>query len=164
MDIRLQAVTGVVPPELAEARIREVWPSVARAPGIAALGKSLTRTIVLAPLAWMLMAMVYFGKVLPVFARRYELTNRRLVVRKGWSGKISEEIPLDKIDDVELVTDANTEFFRAATLRILSAGKEALTLPGVPDPESFRQAIINACNAWVPGRSKSLPFVAASAK
>ena len=38
-----------------------------------------------------------------------------------------------------------------------------MTLPGVPDPESFRQAIFNARNAWVPGMAKRLPFLAASA-
>ena len=51
MDMRQQAVTGVVPPELAEARIRECYPSVARNPAVARLGQTLMRTIVLASLA-----------------------------------------------------------------------------------------------------------------
>ena len=163
MDSRPQAITGVTSPEFAEARIRESWPSVARASGIAALGKMLTRTIILAPLAWMLMSLVYFGKLMPFAMTRYTLTNRRLMIRKGWKGTPRHEIPLAQIDDVRLVTDANSDFFRAANLEIMSQGRVAFTLLGVPDPESFRHAIVNACNAWVPGRAKSLPFIAASA-
>ena len=116
IDFRQLAVTGVVPPEMEEARIREVWPSVASSSGIAGLGKALTRTIVLAPLAWLLMAGAYFGKVLPFLARRYAVTNRRVMIRKGWKGVVTHEVALNKIDDVRLKGDDNTDFFRAATL------------------------------------------------
>lgn len=163
MDMRLQAVTGVVPPETGEATLRETWASVASSPGIASLGKMLTGTIVLAPLAWVIMGAIYFGKLLPIFMRRYTLTNRRLMIRAGWAGKPIKEVPLAKIDEVRLVSDANTQFFRAANLEIIGGGQTLLTLAGVPDPESFRHAIINTRNAWVPGKSKSMPFLPASA-
>lgn len=163
MDIRQQAVTGVIAPEVAEARIREIYPSVARAAGIASLGKTLTRTIILAPLAWLIMSAAYFGKLLPLFMTRYALTNRRLMIRKGWAGTPSQEIPLSQIDDVRLNPTSVDDFFRSADLEIISQGRVALTLPAVPDPESFRHAILHACTAWVPGKAKTLPFIAASA-
>ena len=156
-------VTGVVPPELGEARIREAYPSVASSSAIAAIGQKLTRTILLAPLAWALMAGVYFGKVLPIFMRRYTLTNRRLMIRKGWKGNAGQEVPLAKIDDVRVVSDGNTDFFRAATLEIISAGQVVMKLPGTPEADAFRIAILNARNAWVPGMAKTQPFIAASA-
>jgi hypothetical protein len=163
-DERQQPVTGVVPPQVAEAKIREAWPSVSRAPGVANLGRLLTRTILLAPLGWLVMSLLYFSKVIPGFARRYTLTNRRLMIRHGVIGKVAGEIALADIDEVRIQTDANSDFFRAATLEILSGGQVRLTLPGTPEPESFRIAILNACNAWVPGRtSKTVPFVPASA-
>src|SRR5436190_16987323 len=127
MDIRQQAITGVIPPDLAEARIRERWPSVARNPAIARLGQMLTRTIILAPLAWLLMAGLFFSKIGPFFARRYTLTNRRLMIRKGWKGKVVQEVPLAQIDDVRLVTDGNSDFFRAGNLEIISNGKVVMT-------------------------------------
>src|SRR6267142_2425801 len=100
MDIRQpQAITGVTPPEFAEARIRETFPSVARS-GVASLGKALTRSIILAPLAWLIMSGAYFGKLLPIFMTRYTLTNRRLMIRKGWKGIPKQEIALAQIDDV----------------------------------------------------------------
>src|ERR1700693_4110973 len=97
VDYRLQAVTGVVPPEVGEAKIREAWPSVASWPAVAALGQQLTRTIVLAPLAWLIMSAVYFGKLLPFAASRYTLTNRRLMIRRGWHGTPTHEILLANI-------------------------------------------------------------------
>ena len=158
-----QVITGVMPPELGEARIREAFPSVASKPAVASLGRTLTRTIVLAPLAWLLMAPVYFGKLLPFVGRRYTITNRRVMVRTLWKAAVLKEIALADIDEVRVVLDANSDFFRAANLEIVSKGQVALTLPGVPEPEGFRHAIVNACNAWVPGRARG-PFVPASAK
>ncbi len=156
-------VTGVIPPQIAEGRIREIWPSVARLPGLAGIGRALTGTIVLAPVAWLIMSAAYFGKLLPFVMTRYRLTNQRLMIRKGWKGTPSAEVPLEKIDEVRVVRDANSEFFRAGALEIVSGNQVILALPGVPEPESFRQAILNARNAWVPGKAKTLPFIPASA-
>ena len=57
------------------------------------------------------------------------------------------------------MTDGNSQFFRAATLEIVSAGKVMLTLPGCPEADAFRISILNACRAWAPGRLKEV-FVA----
>jgi Bacterial PH domain len=159
----LPAVTGLVPPLLAEARIREAWPSVQSMPALASLGRALTRTIILAPLAWILMSGIYFGKLMPIVGRRYTLTNRRVMVRKGWSCAVGQEVALADIDDVRVVLDANSDFFRAGNLEIISKGQVAMTLRGVPEPEGFRHAILNSCNAWVPNRAKG-PFLAATFK
>jgi hypothetical protein len=164
LEVRKQVVTGVVPPQLGEALIREVWPSVAAYSRVAALGRRLTRTIIGAPLAWLMLAPFYLLKVLPIgkLAVRYTLTNRRLMIRRGMRPQPSEEVALGAIDDVRLLDDSNSEFFRAGTLEIVSAGKVALRLPGVPEPNSFRHAIINAIRAWAPGKADG-PFVPAKA-
>jgi hypothetical protein len=158
------AIAGLTPPDLAEVRVREAFPSVARNSGIASLGRALTSTIVLAPLAWLLMLPLYFGKLAPIIGRRYTLTNRRIMIRHGLSATPGQFVPLAEIDDVRIVTDANSTFFRAATLEIISQGRVALTLPGVPEADCFRQAILNTRNAWVPGKASTQPFIAASAK
>ena len=161
-DMRQQVVTGIVPPQVGEALIREVFPSVAAHPAVAGLGRMLTRTIIGAPLAWLLMVFFYFAKALPFLGRRYTLTNRRLMIRKGISRRPSWAVPLAEIDDVHVQLDANSEFFRAGNLDILSQGKVIYTLRGVPEPESFRQSIINTYKAWVPGKASG-PFIPAKA-
>jgi hypothetical protein len=158
IEMRQQAVTGLVPPQQGEALIRQTWPSVQRFTGPASLGRLLMSHAwlrPLAPLSWLLMAPLYFVKILPGFARRYALTNRRLMIQSGLKQVPTHEVALHDIDDVRLKTDANSEFYRAATLEVLSRGQVVLTLPGVPDPESFRHTILNASKAWGPsGNSK----------
>ena len=164
-DARKQVVTGLIPPQVDEAVIRIVWPSVAAFPRVAATGRILMRSIIGAPLGWLLLAPFYFLKVLPLpgLKRRYVLTNRRLMRQAGPRQRPAQEVALADIDDVRLSTDANTAFYRAAKLEIVSKDQVAMSLPGVPNPESFRQAILNACKAWVPGRAARDPFVPASA-
>jgi hypothetical protein len=163
-DRRKQAVAGLTPPQLDEAKIRDAWPSVAAYPRIAGLGRFLMkRTFVLAPLAWLILALPYFLKVLPGMARRYTLTNRRLMLQHGIRPQPAAEVPLADIDEIRICEDANSAFFRAATLEVLSKGQVVLRLPGVPNPEAFRHAILNACRAWVPGKAAAEKFIPASA-
>ena len=161
-DVRQQVITGVVPPQISEAVIRVAWPSVAAWPAVATLGRILTRTIIGAPLAWLIMAPIYFCKVLPFLGKRYTVTNRRVMIQRGLTAAPGAAVELSAIDDVRLQRDANSEFFRAATVEIISDGKVALTLPGVKEADSFRQTLLNACRAWAPGRIRD-EFIPASA-
>lgn len=172
-EVRAQPVTGLTPPQLGEALIREAYPSVTRFPAVASAGRVLIRSIIGAPLGWATMLFFYFLKVLPFGAVRYALTNRRLLVLRGWkecSGlhmarqayQPSEQVALSDIDEIRVQTDANSEFFRSATLEVVSKGKVVMTLPGVPDPESFRHAVINARRAWVPSPVQAQPAPASA--
>ncbi len=156
-DPHAQAVTGVAPPQVSEAIIRDAWPSVAAHPGPASLARATYRSIILAPIGWLVLAPIYFAKLLAILpglsglATRYRLTNRRLMICKGLQPVPDKEVPLDRIKDVKLVTDANSEFFVAGTLEVIDeAGQTVLTLPGVPEAESFRQAVLQAAAAWGP--------------
>jgi membrane protein YdbS with pleckstrin-like domain len=150
-----QVVTGVVPPTEKEAMIRDVWASVTASPAIPGLAKTLIRSIVLAPLGWLLLAPLFFKKVLGIlpFARglavRYTLTNRRLMIRHGLKPVIVQEIPLTRIKDARLVPGSFDQYYLTGTLEVIDAdGKVALTLPGVGEPESLRQTILQAVSAF----------------
>jgi hypothetical protein len=153
-------MTSILHPN--ETRIREIWPTVARIPAVAGLGKLLIHTIVLAPLGWLVMGGAYFVKILPVLGTRYRLTDKRIAIMRGWGKSVSAEVPLAEIDDVQIDAATNDSFFRSADLKIMRAGQVALTLRAVPDPEAFRHAILDARNAWVPGKVKTLPFISAA--
>ena len=148
--------------DLPERRIRDKWPSLARVPAVAGIGKMLNNTIILAPLGWLLMAPFYFGKLLPFIAVRYRLTNKKIAIVKGWKFSVSQAVALGDIDDVVLDPASVDQFFRSADLQIMSGGTVKMTLSAVPDAEAFRHAILDARNAWAPGKAKSLPFIAAS--
>jgi hypothetical protein len=140
-------------PPAAEAILRVVWPAVTRFPAVATVARLLMRPLVTAPLAGLLLAPFYFGKVLPGFAVRYTLTNRRLAIQRGLQPRSVREVALAEIDDVVIRRDANSAFYRAGTLEVVGRGEIRLVLPGVPYPDAFRQAILHACMAWSPGRA-----------
>jgi hypothetical protein len=156
-DLRDQAVTGVAPPQLVEAIIRDVWPSVAAYPGVASFARATYRTIVFAPLGWLTLAPIYFKKLfgfLPGMAGlavRYRLTNRRLMICKGLQPVPDKEVALDQIKDVRLIKDDNSDFFVSGTLEVTDhAGNVVMTLPGVAEAESVRHSILQAAAAWGP--------------
>jgi hypothetical protein len=161
-----QAIAGLTPPQQAEAMVREVWPSVVEAqPALAALGQKLISSVVLAPLGWLLLAPLYFKKILPFLSTRYTLTNRRLMIRRGLKPRPVKEVALADIDDVRVAADSHNVFYKSATLEVLSKERVVLTLAGVPESDSFRHSILNTVAAWVPGKAKELrPFVPANAK
>jgi hypothetical protein len=158
-----QAVTGVVPPELGEAMIREIRPTVlAGGAGIPTLAKKLIYSIVLAPVGWFLLAPLFAKKMLPFLCPRYTLTNRRLMIQHGLKPSPVQSVELRDIDDVRLVDASRDTFYQSGTLEVVSAGKVVMTLTGVPEPEGFRRAIRSAVSAWVSGKPAG-PFVPASA-
>ena len=159
-----QAVAGLMPPQLSEAMIREVWPSVrAVSSGVAGLSAKLMRSVLLAPLGWMFNALLFGRKFAPLLCQRYTLTNRRLMVQRGWKPAPTQEVALTNIDDVRLLADSYDAFYRSGDLQILTGGKEVLKLVAVPEPESFRQGILNAVKSWGGPDKLKGPFVPASA-
>jgi uncharacterized membrane protein YdbT with pleckstrin-like domain len=153
LDARQKVGTGMISPHTGEVMIREVWPSVTAMPAAAALGQKLICSIVLAPLGWLLLLPIYFLKILPFVAKRYTLTNRRLMIRRGLKATPTQQAPLDQIDDVRLVESSIDKFYRSATLEILSGGNVILRLPAVPQADSFRHAILDTRIAWAPHKS-----------
>jgi hypothetical protein len=159
-----QAVTGLTPPQRAEAIIREVRPTVAAHPGLSGPAQMFLQSVILAPLGWLLLAPLFPLKFLPFVCKRYTLTNRRLMVRRGLARpRPIQEIALTDIDDVRVAPNSQNIFYHSGVLEILSQGKTVFHLPGVPQPEAFRHTILNAVRAWAPGKAAGA-FVPASAK
>ena len=88
---------------------------------------------------------------LSFLAVRYRLTNRRLMICQGMRPKPKQEVPLNQIKDVVVITDANSDFFFSGTLEVRdAAGHTLMTLPGVREPEGMRQHILQTAAAWGP--------------
>ncbi|MGH7173292.1 MAG: PH domain-containing protein [Gemmataceae bacterium] len=159
-----QAVAGLMPPQLAETMIREVWPTVRNvSAAVAGLSATLMRSMFLAPLGWMFNILLFGRKFAPFLCQRYTLTNRRLMVQRGWKPAPVQEVALADIDEVRLLADSYDAFYRSGDLQVLSGDKEVLKLVGVPEPESFRLAIVNAVQSWGGSDKLKGPFVPASA-
>jgi hypothetical protein len=152
-----QIITGVVPPQLQEAMIREVWATVAANGPVLSMARKLIKSIFLAPLGWLLIAPFWakrflgFLPGLSFLTVKYTLTNRRLMIRAGMKPHMTKEISLADIGDVRIRTDGNSDFYTTGDLVIQRPdGTTAFELPGMPEPESFRLAILQSRDAWAP--------------
>src|SRR6185437_2845892 len=116
-----QAIAGLMPPQVGEAMIREVWPTIMGVQfSVASLSSKLMKTFFLAPLGWMLNGLLFGKKFAPFLCKRYTLTNRRLMIQHGWKPAPVQEVPLKDIDDVRLIADTYDAFYRSGDLEVLS--------------------------------------------
>lgn len=177
-DLRTQAVTGVIPPQVTEATIAIRWPSVTAYMGgkpaelgqaIQEAAKRLLQGVMALPqfwlvclvllfvtpiaalialAAWLLLAPFYFAKILPVFMTRYVLTNKRVMVQEGWALKPGLQVNLPDIKEIRIVPGSEHPFYLSADLEFLFGQTGSMTLHGVKEYKTFKAAIENAYVAW----------------
>jgi len=164
-------IRGVTPPELAEVTSTVVWPSIGAYPlgrllgrwcglrlgiGFFTLGKAMALLTIPLSLA------LYVWKILPWICRRYRLTNRRIVIQKGYSAKDVASIGFDQFDAIDIQTLPGQAWLRCGDMLFVlvrrgsppvgrgspdPAGQVVLRLSGVPRPEVFRQICLEAQTA-----------------
>lgn len=153
-----QPIAGVAPPEAGEVVSMTVWPSI----GAYGLGRLVGRLSasrigwgfftlgkVLA-LATIPLSLVLFAwRLLPFVGRRYVLTNRRVVIRKGLSGEDGDSVELDKFDSIQVRVLPGQEFLFAGEVIFQRDGSEVLRLSGVTRPEVFRRICLKGRDAVV---------------
>ena len=157
-----QAIAGVVTPTSGEVPSMTIWPSI----GCFALGRTvgklsanrigwgfftLGKLLALATIPISLAAFAW--RVLPFVARRYALTNQRVVVQKGLSKVEEKSIGLDEFDSIEVRVTPGQEFFHAGDLVFKQGSQEVLALSGVARPQPFRQVCLKAQTALLSVRT-----------
>jgi hypothetical protein len=153
-----QAIAGVVPPEVAEVTSALVWPSI----GAYGLGRLVGRCCgvrvgygffrlgkLLALLTIPLSLAVYVWKILPFVCRRYRLTDRRIVIQKGYSSKDEKSVGLEEFDSIEFRVLPGQAWLRCGEMLLRRDAQDVVRLSGVPRPEVFRQICLEAQTAFV---------------
>ena len=102
-----------------------------------------------------------------VFTKRYLdrmdclLTDKALKVRKGVFVRIEKTIPLEKITDMGMVQGPIMRHFDVYTLTVETAGQSGqgalVSLTGIVDAKSFREAVLNQREAISAASSHSDP-------
>ncbi len=90
---------------------------------------------------------VYAWRLMPYRARRYTLTNRRVVVQKGLRPADERAIDLDAFDTIQVEVQPGQAWLRAGDLVFQHDGRQVFRLPGVPRPVPFRETCIKAQTA-----------------
>jgi hypothetical protein len=154
-----QPITGVMPSELAEVTCKVVWPTigatgagrwVGRLSDIRlGFGEFFTLGKIMAIATIPISLVVFFWMLMPVVCRRYTLTNRRIIIRKGLSVVDGRWISLDDFDAIDIEVLPGQAWLHAGDLVFRHGDNVVLRLPGVPRPEVFRQVCLTSQTALV---------------
>jgi hypothetical protein len=151
-----QAITGVTPSQTSECTIMTVWPSIASL----AIGRWIGQMCLLggrSPLAigkfmaFLLIPVamnVFIHTLTPWGARRYRLTNRRVIVEKGLRPVEDRSVEFDRFDTIVVDVQPGQEWYPAGDLIFRKGAVETFRLFGVPRPETFRQTCLKARNSY----------------
>lgn len=167
----MQAIAGVSPSTVSETTTMTIWPGITRF----ALGRAFGQMYdigrggyiftvgnLLALLTAPGGAKLYLLRVAPGIALRYRLTNRRIIVERGWSAKEEKYVDLDRFDSIEIVRRPGMRWFDHGDLIFKLGQTETFRLEAVPRPNSFKATVWKAHMAFS-GVKKALQREAAMA-
>lgn len=156
-----QPISGVAPPQLGEVTVMTVWPTMGSlAPGRllglmyrrnvrSAWGNILTfkNLIVLVTIPFALLMFAWL--IAPFRCLRYRLTNRRVIIQRGYTSRDVTSVTLDQFDTIDVHVIPGQEWFHAGDLVFKRGPIETFRLHGVSRPETFRQTCIKARMGYV---------------
>lgn len=169
----MQPIAGEMPPELGEAPVMTVWPTIAAL----RLGRWIGRYAAvdwgwgpftlgaLFALATIPLSLALFGWLFaPVVCRRYAITTRRVIIRRGLGALEDRWISMEDFDEIAVEVLPGQEWFHAGDLSFRRGGEELLRLAGVRRPEVLRRACLKIQSALIAvGRTVGKQLAAASA-
>jgi hypothetical protein len=164
--IRLQKVLpmklpfpGVAPPDIDEIEAMTVWPTIGANPLGRLVGRLCASKIGLGEFftlgkLWALVTIplslaVYFWQLMPYICRRYTLTNRRVIVRRGLQPQDVQWVDLDGFDTIDIQVLPGQQWLHCGDLVLKRGGSEVLRLAGVSRPEVFRHVCLNTRGAFL---------------
>jgi hypothetical protein len=152
-----QAIAGVSPEQAGEVTIMIVYPTLAST----GLGRFLGRLyasrigfggIFTLGTLWIALSIpvalgLFFAMLGPGLARRYRLTNRRLVVDEGMKQTPGKQVTLDNFDAIDIEVLPGQAWYPAGDMIFRKGKMETFRLSGVSRPESFKQVCLKAQRA-----------------
>lgn len=91
---------------------------------------------------------LYLLRVAPGIALRYRLTDRRIIVERGWGAKEEKAVDLDRFDSIEIVRRPGMRWFDHGDLIFRLGQVETFRLESVPRPQQFKQVCWKAHMAY----------------
>ncbi len=137
LTVRWPTITATVPGRLV-GRLAAVGPG---------FGTTLTLGVLLSVITLPISMAVYAWQLMPFVARRYRLTDRRIVVQRGLTPVEGASITYDQFDEIEVQTLPGQAWLHAGELVFRRDGQEVFRLSGVCRPEVFRRVCLEAQNA-----------------
>ncbi len=170
----MQPIAGETPPELGEAPVMTVWPTIGSLPLGQWIGRyaearwgwgPFTVGALFALAAIPLSLAAFFWLFAPVVCRRYALTTRRVIIRRGLGALEDRWISMEDFDEIIIEVLPGQQWFRAGDLSFRRDGEELLRLAGVRRPETIRRACLKVQTALMAvGKAVGRQLAAAAAE
>ena len=150
----ISPIAGVAPSEISEVISKVVWPTigatragrlVGQLTGVRlGLGDFFTLGKLLALATIPLSIAIFFWQLMPYICRRYVLSNRRIIIRKGLRAVDEKWINLDDFNSIHIEVLSGQKPLHAGDLVFRRDSREIFRLAGVSRPETFRQVCLTA--------------------
>jgi uncharacterized membrane protein YdbT with pleckstrin-like domain len=88
--------------------------------------------------------LIFLRYMIPVWSIEIGLTNYRIIVKRGWISRSTEELGLHAIEEVNLVQSVFGRIFGFGSLFVHGTGEDELGIEWLADPLEFRRAIETA--------------------
>jgi hypothetical protein len=152
-----------MPSDLAEVTCKVVWPTIGatragRLVGRLAdvrlgIGQFFTLGKLLALVTIPVSLAVFCWQLMPYVCRRYAVTNRRIIIRKGLRPVDERWVDLDEFEAIDVEVLPGQQWLHAGNLIFRRGGQEVLRLSGVSRPEIFRHVCQTSRNALLSVRN-----------
>lgn len=90
--------------------------------------------------------MVLLRRMLPIWTTEIGVTNHRLIVKRGWLHRSTDELQLKAIEQVNLEQDVLGRVFDFGRVDVHGTGTESIEVPAVAAPLDFLKAIEGAAS------------------
>jgi len=170
----MQPIAGETPPELGEAPVMTVWPTIASLPLGRWIGRyaatkwgwgPFTVGALFALLTIPISLVLYCWLFAPAVCRRYALTTRRVIIRRGLGALEDRWISMEDFDEIVVEVLPGQQWFHAGDLSFRRGGEELLRLAGVRRPETVRRACLKVQKALLAvGKTVGRQLAAAAAE
>lgn len=155
-----KAILGVAPSDEDEVLVMSYFTSMSANPLARQLGRVYQMSLPVGPFA------ITIGKVLsvalipvslllwlvnlaPFVCRRYTVTNKRVVVQRGWTAQDERSVAFDRFDSIEIEVFAGQDWYDAGDLVFRQGATETFRLQAAPYPDGLRTNILKCRNSHV---------------
>jgi uncharacterized membrane protein YdbT with pleckstrin-like domain len=84
---------------------------------------------------------IFFRMMIRKWSTEIAVTNRRLIFKRGWIKRDSEEFALSRIEEINLDQSILGRILNYGRLTLHGTGMGSIQLPTIDDPIAFRRAI-----------------------
>lgn len=110
-------------------------------------GTTITLGVLLSVVTVPISLAVYAWQLMPFVARRYRLTDRRILIQRGLAPVEGDSIAYEDFDSIDVEILPGQAWLHSGELIFRRDGQEVFRLSGVSRPEVFRQVCMDAWNA-----------------